>query len=194
MDSKISAEYAIFKSATENLKYRIFRLGRLSWRTYDGKFQLNPDDNEFLSVLRLFILLKSVPEELLNMQMEISPIDFCARSIVKLINQNAYKGVFHIMNKNIVSVGEIISFLNKLDYQIQILKMEEFMNKFNNLSESLNLKQVMKMCCVFNNKLTIEHNDRVINVKTRQILGEDFEWPEINLKYFEQYFHKFKIK
>lgn len=147
-------------------------------------------DNEFFSILNLFLKMKMVPEELLSTKIEISPIEYCAEAVVKLCNQKFLNGVFHLMNENIVTLEYIVEILNNLCYNIKSIPMEDFMKSYEALSENLIEKQITKICCVRNNKFLIEHNDNLSNAITHDVLGEDFKWPIISEAYLKCIFEK----
>ena len=72
------------------LEAQILRLGNITNRSSDGKFQINSDENAFLSRLKSFIKIGLVPENLLQTNLEFTPVDDCAKAII-LIMQNYNK-------------------------------------------------------------------------------------------------------
>lgn len=189
IESKFYAENEIMKMREAGLKYRIIRVGRLAWRR-DGVFQHNRDDNEFYSTLKLFDTLDMVPSELLNTQIEVSPVDGCADAIVALSNCKKLNGVFHVMNENTVALSKIIESMNSVGCSIKEVPMSEFMEFYNLLSDDNVYKAVTKICCVSNNEFKIEHNDCVTNIITRSILPKRFKWPVVDEAYFGILFGK----
>lgn len=183
IESKFMGELELQEAAKKGLKYRNFRIGRLAWRVKDNKFQNNADSNEFYSSLMLFKEMHMVPSNIINTSIEISPIEYCADAICKLIRQNRVNGNFHIMNNNVVSVKDIISYLNEYDSNIKIVPKEIFMKAFNNNNDELKMRN---MICVSNGEYQMEANPFVKDDMTRILLEDTgFRWPRINKQYFK---------
>lgn len=183
--SKFGAEYEIFKNIYSGLNFRIIRIGRLAWRHTDGVFQFNKDSNEFYSTLKLFIELKKVPQSIVDEMLEISPVDYCADAIVKLVNQKYANGIFHLMNEKKVKIIDIINSLNKYGQDIEVVGDDTFISAFNGIEDG-SLKKIIKICCFRNSNFVIENNDGIQNKITAKILhDENFNWPKLSDKYFE---------
>jgi len=204
VESKFLAENEIIKSAENGLKYRVFRVGRLAWRR-DGIFQHNCNENEFYATLKIFEHLNLVPKELLDISIEISPIDGCANAIVMLSSGNIINGTFHIMNDNLVTLSFIIECMNESGCRIKSVPMTKFMQEYNRIPdyktntirdddqarESI-YKSVTNVCCISENEFHIEHNDYITNNLTKKALPTRFKWPEIDCEYFRCMFSKDK--
>ena len=183
IESKFMGELELQEAAKKGLKYRNFRIGRLAWRVKDNKFQNNADSNEFYSSLMLFKEMHMVPSNIINTSIEISPIEYCADAICKLIHQNRVNGNFHIMNNNVVSVKDIISYLNEYDSNIKIVPKEIFMKAFNSNNDELKMRN---MICISNGEYQMEANPFVKDDMTRILLEDTgFKWPRINKQYFK---------
>ena len=189
IESKFQGEYEIIKRNSDFLKYRILRIGRLAWREGDSVFQPNCDENEFYSILKLFWVMKKIPEEIIDMCIEISPIEYCAKAIIKLTRQKFRNGTFHIMNENSVSIRTIIHAFEMVGCSLNIVSMTEFMEAFKNLTGYDSLKQLIQMCCIREGKLLIEHNNMITNELTSKMLKDSqFSWPRIEEEYFTRFF------
>lgn len=184
IESKFAAENEVRKGADKGLKYRIFRVGRLSWRTFDKKFQINSVENEFYSMILSFIRLHQAPIELKDTRIEISPVDFCAKAIVNLCNQKFINGVFHVMNNNLLSLETIVKYLNKNGLDIRFVPMNTFIQSVNSLEDSSPIKKILQICCIRENGFIIENNPAISNEATMTILGLRMNWPYLNEKYF----------
>lgn len=187
IESKFLAENEIRKRGSEGLRYRIIRIGRLAWRWDDGRFQQNKDDNEFYCTLKAFKTLKMVPIELSDIKLEISPIDNCAKAIALLCEQKYINGIFHVMNHNLISLKDIIYFLNDNGTRIKFVTMEEFMEAFNQIDDSSPIKRVLQMCSVKNDSFIIENNERINNNRTQKLLSECFAWNPLDKSYFSKF-------
>ena len=180
--SKFLAEVEIRKAASKGLKYRVFRIGRLTWRIKDKKFQKNFESNEFYESLKLFIEMQQVPENIMNTIIEISPVDYCAEAICKLTRQNKLNGVFHVYNDNFLTMQEIIEYLNNYGHNIKIISSTEFMREFRKRTDELKTRNMIH---ISNNQYEMESNSAINNEITKKLLdSDDFKWPIISKDYF----------
>ncbi|MBR3132944.1 MAG: AMP-binding protein [Clostridia bacterium] len=182
IESKFMGELELQAASKRGLKYRNFRIGRLAWRIKDNQFQLNADSNEFYSSLLLFKEMHMVPSSIINTNIEISPIEYCANAICKLIHQNRINGNFHIMNDNLIQLKDVITYLNLYNSNIKVVPEGVFMRSFSNSNSKLKMRN---MICISNGKYQIEANPYVKNDITRLLLEESgFKWPKIERDYF----------
>lgn len=184
VESKFMAENEIRKRGLEGLRYRVIRIGRLAWRWDDGVFQPNKEDNEFYCTLKAFKTLKMVPSELSDIKLEISPIDDCAKAITLLCNQKYVNGIFHVMNHNLISLRNVINYMNDNDAGIKFVTMDEFMKAFNLIDDTSPIKKVLQMCSVKNHNFIVENNERIKNDKTQELLSKHFAWSTLDKNYF----------
>ena len=85
MITKYLAEYNVLTAINDNkIKGYIFRLGNIMPRSTDGLFQHNKNDNAFISRLHTFTKLHSFTDTFSNIKIDLSPVDLCAKSILKL--------------------------------------------------------------------------------------------------------------
>ena len=182
IESKFMGEMELQEASKRGLKYRNFRIGRLAWRIKDNQFQINAESNEFYSSLMLFKEMHMVPSNIINTKIEISPIEYCAKAICKLIHQNRINGNFHIMNNNLITVKDIITYLNIYKSNIKIVPEEVFMRAFSNDKSELKIRN---MICVVDGKYQMEANPFIKDDITRLLLEENnFKWPKIEKEYF----------
>ncbi len=180
--SKFLAEIEIKKAAQKGLQYRVFRIGRLTWRVEDKKFQKNFDSNEFYNSLKLFIEMKQVPKNIMDTIIEISPIEYCAKAICKLTHQNRLNGVFHVYNDNFLTMREIIEYLNNYGCKIEVVNSREFMKNFTERKDEIKTRNMIH---IYNNKYKMESNSSIDNNITKNILNScNFKWPIITQDYF----------
>lgn len=180
--SKFLAELEIKNATQEGLKYRVFRIGRLTWRIEDKKFQKNFESNEFYESLKLFIEMKMIPENLKNTDIEISPVNYCAKAIYNLIQQNKINGVFHVFNENVLKMQTIIDFLNNLGHNIRFTTSEEFMREFIKRDDEIKTRNMIH---ISNDQYEMESNPALSNELTNKLLvSSGFKWPIIDKEYF----------
>ncbi len=110
--SKFEAEKLIFENMIEhNLDALVLRIGNVTNRTTDGKFQQNNEENAFANRLKAFIELKCAPNYLRDTYAEFSPVDNIATAILKSIQYVGKINVLHIYNSNHVYLEELIDLL-----------------------------------------------------------------------------------
>lgn len=184
--TKFIAEEEIYKVIPNGLIANIFRVGNLTNRFSDLKFQFNSHENGFLNRLRTIKNLGIVPKELKDFPLELTPVDSCARAIVALGIQKPIKkniNVFHLYNPNYFNMDDLIALFQEENIPVQYLEQKQFEQKLvaslatsNHTSgfiEQFNLKNLLQPATsIFSNELTqIELND----------LG--FIWPKITKEY-----------
>lgn len=194
--SKFEAEEYILNNMATGLEAQILRLGNITNRYNDGKFQINPNENAFLSRLKSFIKIGMVPENLLHTNLEFTPVDCCAQAIILIMqNYNKKLSVFHLYNDHFMNMKKLIDFLNAnhftlkvitnydFEQQIQILlkdksKKEDLAGIINDLdtSNQLTYANLINTSCEFTKFLL-------------QLLG--FTWPTIDTNYLQKYISNF---
>ena len=97
--SKYKAEELVLDAiAHHGLNAKIMRVGNLSARQQDGEFQINFNTNNFLALLRAYVVIGMVPYEELGRVFEFSPIDDVASAIMLLATTPKECTVFHPYN------------------------------------------------------------------------------------------------
>lgn len=141
-----------------------------------GKFQINYTQNAFLNAVRNIIITKKVPRKLLNIPVELSPVDECAKSINIIISSDSKNKIYHIVNNYTILVKDFIKIINRKKYNIQIVDMNDFIKAINRQNEVG--KQYIKEYILANslNKYSCKN--------TIELLNENhFNWSKIDDKY-----------
>lgn len=187
--SKFEAEKFILNEISSNrLKGLILRIGNITNRYSDGKFQDNSADNAFLNRLKAFLFLKEIPKSIVNNYIEFSPVDKIAETIVLCLKYYAYPmSVLHLYNSNHLYINKFITYLNELGFTINIIDdniFREDLNKllFNNISSDK--VSVLLNDLDENKNLIYKTNLKITNKFTLKFLDKaDFYWPEITKEY-----------
>ena len=116
-------EYIITERVKGNLVANIYRIGNLTWRVEDKKFQKNAEDNGFLNRIHGLIKLGKVCEEVLAYPVDFTAVDECAKAYVKLVFAGNMQNIYNLYNPNILSLDQIASLAN---YKIDLVDKEEF--------------------------------------------------------------------
>jgi thioester reductase-like protein len=127
IDSKLKAELAILDAIEQKgLRAKIIRVGNLSSRWKDGEFQINAKTNGFMSRLKAYRILGAFPVEMLDSEVEFSPIDLVAKSILLLSGTPDSFTVFNNKNCHTVHMANVIEACNNFGMKVKIVRQTEF--------------------------------------------------------------------
>lgn len=136
--TKFEAEYLLWKEKDSDLEFTIYRMGNITSRASDGKFQENDYQNAFLNRMISLCKIGASTEELLNYEFDMSPVDFCSNFITESMQyESSYKNVFHVLNKNKITLKDIFNALKIKD--IKILPSKELYEYIKSKTEKLGL-------------------------------------------------------
>lgn len=126
--SKFEAEKLILEACKKGyLIASIYRVGNITNRFDDGNFQENATENAFLNRLTAFINLGVIPKELLDFSFEFTPVDYCAKFITSLLEQQDCNiKVYHLFNQNFLSCEHLVEIFKKFGIVIRTVKLDEF--------------------------------------------------------------------
>ena len=184
--SKLLAEEEILNNIkSKKINANIFRVGNLSSRYSDAKFQYNIDSNAFYNKLQFIIKNKVFFESGTIQEFDISPVDFVAKAIVD-INKNygTINKIFHIFNPTKFTMKSLIDMLNILNCNIKIVSDENFykkISKFDLASNSLII-----------NDYNLYTNISYLNIKTtcditlKYLDKIGFKYGKIDLEYLSK--------
>ncbi len=109
--SKYRAEEAVIEARTRGLRANIYRIGNLTWRASDGRFQRNSDDNGFLHRLHAMLKIGIYHENLDKYPMDLTPVDECADAFVRLSMLGKTNEIYHLYNHNYLDSRDMFRFL-----------------------------------------------------------------------------------
>ena len=135
MITKYQAECEILKAIEKNeINGKIFRLGNIMPRISDMKFQINSKENAFFSRVTTILKFKELTSDYLKMLIDISPVDLCAKSIIKIMENNNQQTIYHIYNNNRFSVEYL---LKALGINIKIVAQKDLIEKLRTSNDPL---------------------------------------------------------
>ncbi|MBQ8246170.1 MAG: AMP-binding protein [Lachnospiraceae bacterium] len=105
--SKYKAEERVLMARKEGLKANIYRIGNLTWRMYDGKFQKNAQDNGFIGRCKGLLKVRVYSDELNAYPIDFTAVDECAIAFVMLALHNRVNNIYHLYNPNMYSVENL---------------------------------------------------------------------------------------
>lgn len=127
LSSKFLAERAVLEAAVnDDLDVKIMRVGNLMARSSDSEFQINFESNGFINRLKSFITIGKMPYSMLMNNVEFSPIDVTAKSIVALSKTPKECTVFHPYDYHSISFGDIIDIIRPLGLKIDPSEEEDY--------------------------------------------------------------------
>ena len=189
--TKFKAEREILEEIPKGLNACILRIGNVTSRYTDGKFQINISENAFVSRIKSIIALGVIQDKYLNHSLEFTPVDVLAEAIVKVIEHNCEMTVLHLFDNNFIKINSLLEILNKIGIDIKPISDKEFQNNITNVLK--NNEQKNKI----NGIITDLDDNKLLNLVNYVIPNADlsikylklinFEWPDINEEYIKKY-------
>lgn len=191
--SKFEAEKEVLTAMLDGLNANIVRVGNLTNRASDAKFQKNHESNAFLNRVKAILELKAFPEYLMKYYAEFSPIDDTAKGIVKIAEHfnNKYT-VFNLNSYKPLYFDKFVEILEKLGVEMNIVDGKTFIDKIK-LPGSEEMYEALINDMDENGNLVYDSNIRILNDFTKEymkMLG--FEWSEIDFEYMKMYVEYFR--
>lgn len=196
VSTKFKAEELVYKAKIRGLRACCLRIGNISNRFSDGIFQPNVKENSILSKLNTFIEVGYIPDYLLRLPLDFTPVDLCSNAILKIANTDIKYTTYHIVNNNLISIEKLINILSK--NEIKIIPINE--NKFNEIFENIRKTKSTNKNIIgvlqewikdksfkyfYNIKFNSEFTDKYLNEL-------NFKWPNLEDEYFSKYINYFK--
>ncbi|MDO5555172.1 MAG: amino acid adenylation domain-containing protein [Clostridia bacterium] len=196
--TKFEAEAIILNAINKGLDAYIGRMGNLTNRYIDGKFQKNIKDNAFMNRVKAFSEIGFIPENLYNEYMELTPVDKASKAIIMLMMYaNKQNRIFHIYNNKYVSVKEFVNILkNVCNKDITVISDEIFNKRLKEILITTKSKKIIEGIATDLNQsemLKYESNVKLNCDFTTDFLNKvNFEWNEINTSYLNKVFKYLK--
>ncbi len=175
--SKYKAEECVLLAREKGLKANIFRIGNLTWRMSDGKFQRNAQDNGFLGRYRGLLKVGMYTKELAEYPVDFTPVDECADAYVRLALHNRVNNIYHLYNPNVFTIDKLIKKF--------FLSVKKVSNKIfeKTLKEFIADKDVAVLS-FYNLIASTSRNIPMSNDFTVKQLGKlGFRWSKIGVRY-----------
>ncbi len=188
--SKFVAEDIVLDAISHHgLNAKIMRVGNLSARQRDGEFQINFQTNNFLAMLRAYVVIGMVPYEALNNVFEFSPVDEVARAIMLLATTPRECVVFHPYNIHRQYLADILNGFADAGIKLRRVETEEFQQALERMTENPDLVTLLRPLMAYN--LSSNHDMRWIkatNEYTSQVLYRfGFQWPPTATRYVHRF-------
>ena len=185
--SKFNAEKAVLEAVEEGLDAKIIRVGNLMSRNSDGEFQANSITNGFMRDLKGYATLHKFPVNSMDIEVDLSPIDEVAKSILLLSRTPSKFTVFHSANSHMIQMGDIIYVMNELGFNIDIVSDEEFnksmLEMMNDDSKSMLVSSLISYGSSDLHTHSFILSDNVFTNKALYHLS--YKWPISDYKYLK---------
>ena len=194
--TKFEAEKQILEGMQKGLKACILRVGNITNRYTDGVFQINISENAFVNRIKSMITLGVIQEEFLKHSLEFSPVDYCAKAIIKIIQDDTKFSVLHIFNHHFIKIDKLLQIMENLDEKIVPVTDTIFKEKVTAALRDKELKKDISGIITDldeNKLLNLIHNIIPNSEFTQKYLRTlNFEWPIIDEEYIKKYLEYFK--
>lgn len=195
ISTKFEAEKIILEKIESGLNACILRIGNITNRYSDGVFQINVSENAFVNRIKSILAMGVIPEKLLEHSVEFTPVDICAKAIIKIAETNPEFTVFHLFNDNTITCKNLIDILASLGIYIKPVSDEDFKNCINTFLSNNTLKESISgiITDLDKNKSLNLISNIIPDAKfTKKYLNFiDFKWPMIDNKYIQKYIKYF---
>jgi len=117
----------VLEGMADGLKANILRMGNLTNRLSDGVFQKNYESNAFLKRVRGVLELGILPDYLMTIYTEFTPIDEAANAVMTIARHfSTEQTVFHINSTKVVFLDRLLEYLKQLGYSMRVVDGKTF--------------------------------------------------------------------
>lgn len=194
--SKFEAEKLVFDAMLQGMDAKVIRIGNLTNRISDYRFQPNYRQNAFLTRVKAVLEFGWFPDYLMPLYTEFSPVDLTASGIVKIAQYAESQNLFHLNSNRPVYFERFLEILQELDIFLKVTDEETFHRK---LLETMKQKGTEYIFEALQNdmdsqgKLVYDSNIRIQNDFTTWFLRQTgFTWKETDQEYVKGYINYFR--
>ncbi|MGN0178905.1 MAG: amino acid adenylation domain-containing protein, partial [Monoglobaceae bacterium] len=195
--SKFEAEKAVLEAIADGLKANIMRMGQLTNRYSDGKFQKNYESNAFLKRIRAVLELGVAPDYLGDLYAEFTPIDEAANAVMTIARHfSNEQTVFHINSIKVVYLDKLLESFNNLGFKLKAVDGAKFTQILRQTAKQADTEHIFETFINDideNDMLNYDSNIRIENDFTVRYLKQlGFEWHDIDIEYLRKYVEYFR--
>ena len=192
VNTKFAAEVEVLNAIIENgLNAKIIRLGNLTGRLSDGKFQPNVEENAFSNRIKTLISLGAITNQMYEKYLEMTPIDVASCAINKIMEFSNKNIVYHLFNHNHIPMIYFIDILKKLGVNVNILTMDDFTKLLHYyMSDKEKLNIIQGIIPDISKDGSLEYNDNIIiksEISQKMLEAVNFKWPKLDEDYILKY-------
>ena len=194
--TKFEAEKMIYENIlNNNLSACVLRVGNITNRYEDGKFQINTSENAFVNRIKSILKLGQIQNKYLDHSVEFTPVDKAAEAILKIANSKPNFTTFHIYNSKFIRIDTLLAYLNSLDIHLKPVSDEEFAKTVTRFLNSDSLRNEISgiVTDLDKNKLLTLINNTLPNSEFSEYYLKllDYDWPNIDIDYLKKYIKYF---
>lgn len=194
--SKFEAERAVYDAMLEGLDAKVIRVGNLTNRAADHKFQPNYRENAFLTIMKAILEFGLFPDYLVPLYSEFSPVDLTAEGIVKIACYADRQCIFHLNSNRPICFDRFLEVVHELDIPMKVVDGAEFGNALEQTMRSTGTEYIFEALqndMDEKGRLVYDSNIRIVNDFTVWFLRKvGFEWNEIDMEYLRGYIEYFR--
>ncbi len=198
--TKYRAEVLILEAISDGLDAQILRIGNITNRYSDGIFQKNIENNAFANRIKSFIDVGAFPKYALEHEIELTPVDLCAKSIIRILEYSSKCNMFHLYNPNLLPV-ELFYRVLKTDLNIDLVPLSNKLLSYlitGILQDEKNKKILSGIIYDLDKNKNLIYTSKIkLNADfTKAYLNKiGFQWKNIDKDYIIKYMNYFeKIK
>ena len=188
--TKFLAEGLVLDAVDRGLDARIFRVGNLTARYADAKFQINPHANAFAGRIRSLASLGCVPIGMLATALDMTPVDKCAQAMLALSRlDGATTRIFHVYNPHDLTVSDLVDAMRAEGVQVDTVSNDAFEALLKDLSRRGDFDGLSGIISETGADLPVPHIVTA-SPKTKECLSlAGFEWPRPDIGYIRSFIH-----
>ncbi len=192
VNTKFAAEVEILNSIIDNnLDAKIIRLGNLTGRLSDGKFQPNVEDNAFSNRIKSLISIKAMPAKMYEKYIEMTPIDVVSNAINKIMEISNSNIVYHLFNHNHIPMKDFLNILSSFGVQVEILSQDEFKALLHEyMKDEDKIKLIEGIIPDIAEDGSLDYNDNIVtksDISIKILDKVNFTWPILGREYILKY-------
>lgn len=194
--SKFEAERAVFDAMLAGMDAKVVRVGNLTSRASDYKFQPNYKENAFLARFKAILEFGLFPDYLMHLYSEFSPVDLTAEGVVKIAQYADRQTVFHLNSNRPIYFNRFLEVVHGLGISMEVVDGERFAGALRATVRDRVTEYIFE---AFQNdmdgqgRLVYDSNIHIENDFTVWFLRKlGLEWNEINMEYIRGYVEYFR--
>lgn len=194
--SKFEAEKVVYDAMLEGLDAAVIRVGNLTNRAADYKFQPNYAKNAFLTRVKVVLEFGLFPDYLMPLYSEFSPVDLTAEGIVRIAQYADGKSVFHLNSNRPIYFERLMEVLHGLGISMKVVSGEEFNRALQRTIQDAGTEYIFEALqndideqgrLVYDSNIHIENDFTVWFLKKT-----GFGWKETDREYISGYIEYFR--
>lgn len=192
--SKFLAERTVLQAVADGYRAKVIRLGNLSPRMSDGRFQTNADDSTFLRTFKGFARAAAYPKDIAEVPMHLEPIDETARAFLLLAQTPDSCPLLHCCNNHVATYGNLISAMQQSGIAIDALSIADFYTRVESLDAEDKTLMMTNIVAYGINAGQFASTPRISSEFSNELLAAmNFKWAETGCDYMLKFVEELKM-